>query len=211
MLSHTDIVNGETISEILKQEGEPAITIVLNTSRTETQQAPIQLGNAIKQIETELSNSGIKLDSIQNELDELKRLLKVPPFWSFQGESLVIYLAPNYLKMFRLPMHERELTVVSQSFYLRPLFKMVQGNGLYYLLTLSRKSSALYACTRDTISQLYYESLPTMEDWKELIDVERQLQFHTDAPLATGSGATHAERRCSLVTGARARKRWRKR
>lgn len=200
MISHTDAVTRNTITGLLNNVSEPAVTIVLSTSPIETEKGPIKLANAIQQVEKELTEAGVNTKSITAQLGELKQLIKTPPFWSYQSNTLVIYLAPDFLRLLRLPINAKDAVITGRNFYLRPLFRMTQGNGVYFVLTLSRKSSTLYACTRDTISQLDFEPLPSMPEVLELVEDEAQIQFHTGSQPTIG-GNSGGRRRAAMFFG----------
>lgn len=181
MISHTDLVSQATIKRLAIIQAQPAVSIIIPTSPTDVLKAPIQLSNAVAEAEKHIQTASLDSSALQEQFNRLEQLRYNVQFWRYQGQSLAIYITADSIEAFRLPVHSKYRVVVNSAFYLRPLFDTTQGTALFYILALSQNRCQLYAATPDSISQLFFEPLPTMEQELFYLDDEKQLQFHTQA------------------------------
>lgn len=87
----------------------------------------------------------------------LQQLIDDKEFWDHGTEGLAIFISESLTKILRLPESVEEAIYVSDSFYVKPLFKLYQENQAYYLLALGLDHLALYQGNRYYIEQLPIE------------------------------------------------------
>jgi hypothetical protein len=66
-----------------------------------------------------------------------RRLLEDINFWKYQSDGLAAFLAPQFLRPFRLPLACKEGVVVANRFSIIPLLPLLSDNGRYFVLALS--------------------------------------------------------------------------
>jgi hypothetical protein len=78
----------------------------------------------------------------------------------------------------RLPLLLPELVVVTHRFHIKPLLPLLSGNGKFYVLALSQDEVRLFEGTRDTITKVPLEGVPTsLDEALHADDPERDLRF----------------------------------
>jgi len=65
-----------------------------------------------------------------------------------------LFFHKDFFEFYLLPIDFEEYAYVSNNFYLSPILPYFSQNADYYLLTLSKKSSKLYNCSRYEISEV---------------------------------------------------------
>jgi hypothetical protein len=53
-------------------------------------------------------------------------------FWQHQADGLAVYVAPELMRSFRVPLELDENAVVGPRFRLRPLLPLLAGDGHYW-------------------------------------------------------------------------------
>jgi hypothetical protein len=64
-------------------------------------------------------------------------------FWEYQEDGLAVFVSPRATKSYRLPVSFDEAVVVADAFWVKPLWPLLTGNGLFYVLALSRNAVRL--------------------------------------------------------------------
>jgi hypothetical protein len=199
MISYTDTVNAELIRGLVDTEEGPCCSIVLPLpppGSHECQESQLRFANALRTVKTWLADAGVNSEPLMANLERAAQLRHESLFWSHQSRTLAIYLSPHTFRTFQLPLVCNELIVVSEHFHIKPLLAMLHSNDLFFVLSLSQKTSELFAATRNTFSRILFEPLPSMEQALFFNDPEAQLQFHTQS-----RGYSPGERREALFFG----------
>jgi len=176
MISRTEF---RTLAE---QRGETCVSLYIPTIRagSEIQQNPIRLKNRLAEAEDQLRAAGLDTPEIASLLQPARQIIDDEVFWQKQSDGLVLFLAPNLSRAYRLPLDFESLTVVSDHFHLKPLFPLLMHNGQFYLLTLSQQNIRLFQGSHYSISEVNIEDVPTsVSSLLDYNEVERHLQFHT--------------------------------
>jgi hypothetical protein len=179
----------KTLSQ--KQKG-PFVSIYLptRTAGPETRENPIRLKNLTATAETKLVESGTRAPEARALLQPAQQLIEDYHFWQHQNTGLVLFLAPDFFRTYRLPLDFEELVVVGHRFHLKPLVPLLSGDGRFYLLALSQNEIRLFQGTRDTFDEVRLtEDVPGSIDealWYE--NPEKQQQFHTATATSGGTG-----------------------
>jgi len=185
------MLDAHAVRQLIDDRGSSRVSIFLPTHErgSETQQDPIRLSNLLDEAERSLKDSGRGREA-GHLLKPARDLLKDDDFWLHQGLGLALFLAPDGLRMFRLPIELREKVVVSDRFHVKPLLPLLTGDGRFHILALSQGRVRLFEASRDASRELDLHDVPASlrdvvgYDWEE-----RSLQFHSAAAGArAGAG-----------------------
>lgn len=171
----------------------PCISIYLPTVRAgvETQQNPIRFKNQLRAAERELEERGIEPEELLGPLHELEADFD---FWQHQDEGLALFRTPGFLRCYQVPVPFEELVAINDHFYLKPLFRLLSGDGRFLILGLSLNNVRLFEASRYSVREL--ELGPDVP--RSLADAlgheteEQHLQYHTGTATsgpAPGAGA----------------------
>ncbi len=183
----------DAIDELIGTEG-PCVSLTIPTFRTgvDRLEAPIRLKNRLNEAETLLLAEGLRPAEAQALLAKARDLLADRSFWLHQGDGLALYLAPNMMRYFWLPMEVEELTTVGHAFQIRALIPML-GLRPYYILALSQHGPRLYRAKGRHIREVDVPEMPeSLEAALGPEYSEKQRQMHTAGPPnQAGSGISH--------------------
>lgn len=125
----------------------------------EKQQGPLRLKNALKQVKEKLNEYKLSPIDIENYLEPVKNLMDDKLFWGKQSNCLAIFLSKQLMQVYSLPVNNDSFIYVSDHFYLLPIMSLFNGNGKFFILSLSLKDIKLYEATRYNISRVHAEDL----------------------------------------------------
>ena len=188
-----DILTRDELEQLMRKEQPRCISIYMptNSTGTEAQQDPIRLKNLLGEAEKRLSDRGVGRRDVQKMLEPASKYLQDAHFWQHQSNGLAIFLSPNGVRRYRLPLNFEELVVVEDHFYIKPLLPLFTGDGKFYILALSQNEIRLLNGTRDSVSEVdigqvggsLAEALPSG-------DYQTILQHHTSS---SGSVTFHGQ------------------
>jgi hypothetical protein len=168
------------IESLLRTSGGPCVSIFLPTFRAggERQQNPIRLKNVMREVAGRLEGDwGMRSPDADNLLEPIKRLVDDNSFWLHQQDGLILFRSPAVFKSFQVPMRLNELAVVEKRFHLKPLLPLLSGDGdgHFYILSLSRKNIRLLSGSRFRIDEVDLESKGIPNSFTEALgDLERR-------------------------------------
>jgi hypothetical protein len=152
------------------------------------QQDPIRLKNLLREAERRLFERGMRAREAAALLEPARAVLEQSSFWRHQGEGLAVFLAPSLTRAYRLPVAVEERVMVNERFHLKPLVRLLSGDGRFYLLALTLQGVRLFEGTRHTLAAVEVPGAPaSVEEALGYDTPERQLQART-GPV-TGQGA----------------------
>lgn len=199
----TERVTREEIAELSAHRGGPHVSIFLPTVRAgqETQQNPIRLKNLLRDAAKRLHERGVDKADAEELLAPARALVDDYDFWQHQRDGLAVFVAPGFLRTYKLPMRFSELAAVEDRFHLKSLFPLFADDGRFYVLALSQNDVRLFEGSRYEVRQVPLQDVP-----KSLADAlgqdltEVHLQFHTGTranprgsqPRGQQQGATRA-------------------
>jgi release factor family 3 len=183
------------IEPLLRTSGGPCVSIFLPTFRAggERQQNPVRLKNVMRNIAARLEEDwGMRSPDADELLEPMKRLVEDNSFWLHQSDGLALFRSADLFKSFRLPVQLNELAVVENRFHLKPLLPLLSGDGdgHFYILSLSRKNIRLLSASRFRVDEIDLESqgIPTSFT-AALGDLERRpTQFQVGTSVFAGHG-----------------------
>lgn len=185
-----DIITTATINELLGEDTTPAVSVFLPTHRSgrETAQDPIRLKNLLDTAQQNMEKTGMRPPEASALLEDAKALIQEGTFWQYQEEGLAVFVNPTGTRTFRVPIELPELVTVGDAFHIKPLWPVVTGNEVFYLLALSRNLVRLLWVDRFRVGDVDLpDDIPTSLAealWFE--DPEKQLQHHGAGRTAQG-------------------------
>ena len=166
---------------IIFEEQDPCISLYQPTYRysPENKQDPIVFKNSIRRIEESLLQKYKKgdIDSIMKPFYQIE---EDKDFWNKTSDGLAILANRKKCIVYKLQRQVKELTVVADSFHIKPLIRVFQSVEKYQLLGLSRNEFTLYQGNRYGYQQIEFKP-GTPRTMKEVLGDE-----HTDAYQAHG-------------------------
>ena len=178
------------IEPLLRTAGGPCVSIFLPTFRAggERQQNPIRLKNVVRDVAERLEQDwGMRGPDADKLLDPVKQLIDDNSFWLHQGEGLALFLSPDTFKSFRLPVQPNELAVVEKRFHLKPLLPLLSGDGdgHFYILSLSRKNIRLLSGSRFQVEEIDLEARGVPTSFTEALGDLKQIQMQASTSSKT--------------------------
>ncbi len=152
----------------------------------------IRFKNLLSSTKTKLKNNWDYSDAdIEELLSPLTGLMNDRDFWLKQSDGLAIYLNPESLQYFRLPLDFYEQVSVCRYFDLKQAVPEIYENREFYLLGLSRNNTRLFYLTENDIREIELEKLPgSFAEILEQDDSGRTLQHHSSS-RGGGSAVFH--------------------
>lgn len=162
----------------------------------EARQNPIRFKNALTDAEQRLQEVGFRQPEIETYLGPLRELIDNESFWNHQYQALAIFVDQESDDgwLVRLPFHTQQATLVSQHWYLRPLFPLMQQHDAAWLLALSRGQVRLWFATPHYMIEhtLPADTPTSLQDLDIEMREHKSLQFHTKTSQQRGKrGAIH--------------------
>jgi len=183
----------ETLSQSAR-DYSVSIYLPTHVAGPEIQQDPIRLKNLLGDAESQLLAAGLSKHEIGPMLDPAYELLEDERFWRYQSQGLALFITPDFMQMYRLPLSFESLVVVTNRFHLKPMLPLFFENRYFYLLALSQNQVRFFQVTRYAISEVELINVPTsLEEALKYDDPEEQQQFHNvsgdgSVPLYHGHG-----------------------
>lgn len=155
-------ISQNEIQNLIRKDGGLCVSIYLPTVRVgDTQQNKIRLKNLLRQAEERLAEQGLREAEAAELLTPARRLLDDQTWWEHQGEGLAIFLAKDVFQTFRLPIAFDEQVGVESRFHLTPLFPLLNGDGHFYVLCLTKKDIRLLSCHRFDCQEVDLGEMPS--------------------------------------------------
>lgn len=178
-----DNLSREDLQTLLDTQGEWCVSIYMPTVRAgqETPQNGIRFKNVLRAAEERLKKVGLRAPDAQRMLAPAQALLNDADFWRHLGDGLALFIAPDgTMTRYRLPLTFEELVTVTRRFHLKPLLRLLSGDGRFYILALSQGDLRLLEGTRDSVSEVSLSDVPTSlaEALSDEV-MERQLRWHS--------------------------------
>lgn len=184
------------LQELLGSEAGPCLSLYMPTVRAgaEIQQNPIRFKNLLKAANEQLTGTGMRSPEADDFLEPARsQLLMDEIFWQKQSDGLVVFIGPDLLRAYRLPLTFDEMVVAGDQFYVKPLFEIFQNDGRYYLLALSQDQIRLLEGTKHGIQEVELENVPeSLAAALRWDDPEQQTQHHSVSNSSATGGRPQA-------------------
>lgn len=141
--------------KLLNVQESPCISLYQPTHRTfpDRSQDVIRFKNLIKQIEASLQKKYSESET-KRLLKPFYELMKNQAFWNHPEDGLAVLATPHSFRVYKLPRPVSEIAVVSDSFHIKPLIRLMQSADRYQILGINRERVWLYEGNRDILQAI---------------------------------------------------------
>ncbi len=184
-----NLLSKEGLKTLIEKPEGWCVSIYMPTHRAfpETRQDPIRFKNLIREAEERLKATGLRSPEIRKLLKPAKALMKDGLFWQYQADGLAAFISSDLFYHYRLPLKFDELLVVTDRFHIKPLLPLFSNDGQFFILALSQNDVRFFHCNRYSANEVDLGGVPrSLSEALKYDDPEKQLQFHTRTPSATG-------------------------
>ena len=189
-MSIADFLSLKALRMLSEHRHHPSVSIYCPTHAAgdEKQQDRIRFKNLLRQAEGRLRKMEIRMQEIHELLRPASELLEDARFWLQQSDGLALFIAPRFIRTYRLPSSFEELVVTTDRFHIKPLLPLFSGEGRFYILALSQNKLRLLEGRRNRVHEVELGAVPGSLAEALRYDVpERTLQFHTQTPRRGGA------------------------
>lgn len=183
----------EDLKALTAVEDEACISLYMPTERATAtgDESRIRFKNLLRQAEKIVASRGLKNQGLLEMIEAGRHLMINDGFWRRRSEGLAIFIRPEQLDIYRLPVRFEESVTVANRFRVKPLIPLFMADGRFYILALSQSAIRLFECTQHSVQEIEPEDLPEGIEASLAYDSKQsQLQFHTGA--AGGAGGRPA-------------------
>jgi hypothetical protein len=187
-----DTLDHETVITLARHVGWPSVSIYMQThpGHAESSQDQLRLKNLLKEAERLLESGGMRASEIDSLLIHGRETLDDGAFWRSGGKGIAAFFAEDVRWVFATRTEMPERVDVSDRFLIRPVLSALGTKDHYYVLALSQNRVRVFEGTRDELTELQAEGVPTsLADVLQYVDFEKNVQFHTRTP-AVAAGKT---------------------
>lgn len=142
-------------AELLGAHEPPCLSLYQPTHRAypENQQDPTRFKNLLKSLEQSLRRKYTTRE-IKPLLQPFQDLSENQEFWNHTQDGLAVLGAPGLFRVYRLQRVVPELSVVADSFHIKPLIRILQSSDRYQVLGLNRREVKLFEGNRDALDEI---------------------------------------------------------
>lgn len=163
-IEEAPVANSADIHRLLQADEGPCISIYTTTS-PETNwkdKNRILYKDRVKEAGASLEARGMDKYVRSQLIEQLERVGESDHFWFHQQHGLAVFLSPQRCIVRKLMRSPGDLTVVADSFHLRPLLHVTQHGMCYQILCVSAHDVALYDADQEQTSPVELHShVPT--------------------------------------------------
>lgn len=174
-----DIFKNSDLKELIADRNAPCVSIYAPTQKGGKGLDLSHWKHLLENAERQLTAWNCPAEQRDSLLDPAYSLLKDEEFWKYTSEGLALFIAPEFLRAYRLPFPFAEKTQVSHSFYIKPLIPWVQDDGRFYILALSQNHVRLLEATRHAVHELKPGAPTSKAEANQNHEHENLLNLHT--------------------------------
>jgi hypothetical protein len=184
-----DLFTRDDVKTLLVDHSSPCVSLFMPAHRGGSEEDPIRWRKLLAEAEEQLVKAGWRSAEVKELLAAGRRLLEDTAFWKNQSDGLAVFLAPQFLRLFRLPLALKYQVVVANRFSSIPLLPLLSGNGRFFILALSQNAVRLLHGTHHSVSEIDLKGVPrNLAEALRTHDRDEPLTFHT-RPTSGGWGA----------------------
>lgn len=183
-----DTLTRDELKMLAEQKSGPggSVSLFMPTykSTTEIRQNPVRLKNLLQKAEESLAAVLPRAVEARKFLTPIEKLLSDEVFWQHPGDGLAVFLSQDMFRYSFLPLNFDELAVVGNRFHIKPLLPLFNGEGRFYVLSLSQNEVKLLQCTRYGFKEIDLKGIVplSLAEALHLDGPERTLQSHAGGP-----------------------------
>lgn len=200
------------LNALAASEGFPRISIYFSSHATypDCEKDAIQLSNALRTVERELVEAGLRRKEVEPLLAEAWVRCTDPLFWRYQDMGLAVFIEPGETCWLKLPASVTELAIVGRHFHVRPLIPILRDRGGFLLLTVTKNGAQCFNGTKEGLSEIVVEGMPSgIASVRDQTKFSAELGFHStdrgsqvggaDAPKYAALGESPEDYETTLI------------
>lgn len=185
-----DLFNRADLKALLAEHASPCISLFMPTRRGNAEEGPVRWKKHLAEAAKRLVGSGRRAAEAEELLAPARQVLEDIAFWKHQSDGLAGFLAPKFMRLFRLPLALTDSVAISDRFSIVPLLPLLSGNGRFLVLALSQNAVRLLHGTRDGVSEVDLKGVPrSLAEAMVTHDRDEPLTFHSRPTSGGGWGA----------------------
>jgi len=187
-----DVLTTSDLRNLASIQAEHCITIYMPTNVTgrDAEQDPARLRDLLQQAEDNLVKRGMRAPEARTFLEPARSLITDAFFWRERSQGVAIFICPESLMRFRLPLDFTESVIVNRRFHIKPLLALLAGDNRFYLLALSQNKVRLLDGTRHGMRELEVKGMPVnIQEALNYDEADRGAQVHSAMAGTTGKQA----------------------
>jgi len=141
---------------LAQTKADPCVSLYLSghTPHVSSLHQREQMACVLQDVSHQLEHRHFPTHAIQHFLKPVEAFLQQTKFQPARQESVALYLTPDGMHTFRLPLALESQVWVGDRFYLKPLMPLLAGRTYGYMLTLSEQHIQFYQVTATAISKI---------------------------------------------------------
>ena len=158
------LVDQRDIEDLLPVAQAPCISIYASTSPELERKGGnrIRYKERVQEVGHALEQRAMDRDERRELILQLERVGRTDDIRRCRPHGLAVFASPTRFRARRLMRPPRDLAIVGDSFYLRPLLRVTQHWQRYQVLCLSTDRVAFFECDRETIAPVrLHPAVPT--------------------------------------------------
>jgi len=155
-----DLFTRDDLKTLIGEHPSPCISLFMPAHRSGAEEDSIRWRKHLAEAEERLAKAGRRAAEVKELLQPGRRLLDDIELWKNQSDGLATFLAPQFLRLFRLPLSFQDKVVVANRFSITPLLPLLTGNGRFFVLALSQHAVRLLQGTRYSVSEVDLKGVP---------------------------------------------------
>jgi hypothetical protein len=187
-----DPISKEAFTELAGYQSAHCISVYLPVHRAgmevNEKQDAIAFKAALQRIQAELGNRELNQASIDRLLKPAFELDEDTGFWNNQLDGLAVFLAPDFLKVIRLPYQVKEDIYIGRVFLTNPLFPALNDQK-FFVLALSKHDAIFYEGNAFGLKPIEVPGLPN--GIADVVHLEEKQDFQLFRQGGGGKGTTN--------------------
>jgi hypothetical protein len=158
-----DYFGRDQLKELFQVDTAPAVSIYMETHRTGAEVAaqPLRLRAAIEEVRGILSGGADGANAVDQVLAPLEALIGDQDFWRHQADGLALFASREFGRLYRLPVHLRDMVVVGPTFHTRPLIEFLQAPERFWVLSVAQKEVRMWEGSISEMAPVNLAAVPT--------------------------------------------------
>src|SRR5205823_13311591 len=120
-----DLISREDLHTLLGNRRPPCISMFMPTTRGVGHEDNKRWKNLVREVEKQLKVPGLPASEVKELLRPAQAMLEDGSFWQNVSQGLAVFISPETLRSFRLPMAVDEQVIVGERFHLRPVLPLM--------------------------------------------------------------------------------------
>jgi hypothetical protein len=157
-----DLLSAHDLVRLADERGGTRVSLFLPTHRggPQTDRNRIRLKNLLATARQALLADGGRAGEVDAVLEPAHQFLDEMRSWEQPSDGLALFLGPDGLRRFRVPLRLPELVTVGDRFIVRPLLPLLIAGGHFYVMALSQDEIRLFEGTRFSLDEVALDGLP---------------------------------------------------